>query len=99
MFQLPKDIRKIEPNYESVKELCKCMDIWEQLWNYNIPSIKYYIGEDLTSDEELETINTTKTELVKTSENAYFRTNLCRYLYRNAEQISNTLIEELLNKI
>lgn len=30
---------------------------------------------------------------------AYFRTNLCRYLYRNAEQISNTLIEELLNKI
>lgn len=54
MFQLPKDIRKIEPNYESIKELCKCMDIWEQLWNYNIPSVKYYIGKDLTSDEELE---------------------------------------------
>ena len=53
MFQLPKDIRKIEPNYESIKELCKCMDIWEQLWNYNIPSVKYYIGRDLTSDEEL----------------------------------------------
>lgn len=52
MFQLPKDIRKIEPNYESIKELCKCMDIWEQLWNYNIPSVKYYIGKDLTSDEE-----------------------------------------------
>ena len=54
MFQLPKDIRKIEPNYESVKELCACMDIWEELWNNNVPSVEYYVGVDLKSDEELE---------------------------------------------
>lgn len=30
---------------------------------------------NVVSDEELETLNTTKTELIKTSENAYFRTN------------------------
>ena len=31
--------------------------------------------ENKMSDEELEALNTTKTELIKTSENAYFRTN------------------------
>ena len=30
---------------------------------------------NVASDEELETLNVTKTELIKTSENAYFRTN------------------------
>ena len=30
---------------------------------------------NVASDEELEALNTTKTELIKTSENAYFRTN------------------------
>lgn len=30
---------------------------------------------NVSSDEELEALNTTKTELIKTSENAYFRTN------------------------
>ena len=29
---------------------------------------------------------------------AYFRTNLCKYLFKNAEKISNALIEELLNQ-
>lgn len=30
---------------------------------------------------------------------AIFRTNLCRFLFENAEKISNTLIEELSNEI
>ena len=30
---------------------------------------------------------------------AIFRTNLCRFLFRNAEQISNILIEKLSNEI
>lgn len=29
---------------------------------------------------------------------AYFRTNLCKYLFENAEKIANSLIEELLDK-
>ena len=29
---------------------------------------------------------------------AYFRTNLCKYLFKNAEKISSALIEELLNQ-
>lgn len=81
----------------NLTQYVKCFANYVQLNNYDLKYMSYlYLIQLLTSTYGYKQYlrDNTKIDLL---EFAYFRTKLCRYLFDNANQISNTLIENNCN--